>query len=223
LPQNKWIVFSPRTLSKKERIVEIVEGFSALLKKVPRAFLIISEKGALPEYRQLVYDAVDDLEIQDRVKFVTHIPKEKMAQYYRASDVIISNSLWDGMPQTAFEAALCKSVLLLSDLPQYHEYFEDGKSAFYMDGTPESIAEKISYLHNNPEISADIGRQAREVVARKADIVKWSGIFIQEMEKVISSGNKIEIPWYKLLTGKAVLFFIIIFRRFPFSTMKVKV
>jgi len=223
LPERAWIVFAPRTLSYNSRLVEVVKGFSKCADEVSNAFLVISEKGALYEYLQSVNYTLKNLGIQALVKFVPQIPQEKMEQYYRASDVIISNSLWDGMPQTAFEAALYKSTLLLSDLPQYHEYFEDGKSAIYMDGTPKSIAKRLKYIHDNPEISTEIGRQAREEVIQKANIEKWAERFIKELDEVISNSEKIELPWYRLLMGKALLFLIVMFRRPVFSRIKVMV
>lgn len=223
LPEEAWVVFSPRTLSYNGRIVEILQGFIIFAREVPEAYLVVSEKGALPEYRRSVYAAMESSDIQGRVKFVTQIAKKNMEQYCRASDVVISNSLWDGMPQTAFEAALCQSTLLLSDLPQYHEYFESGKSAIYMDGTPKSIADKLKYIHDSPEISAEIGRQAREVVLRNADIEKWSERFIRKMEEVISNRKHIKIPWHILMLGKILLFLIVVFRRPIFSRIKVRV
>lgn len=217
LPENAWIVLSPRAMSEKERILEIIEGFAKLKQKKVNAVLIIIKFRFSKNYYHKLLKCIKRLSISDSVFLIPTLARDKLNLYYKTCDVLISNLIHDGMPQTIFEAALRGTTLLLSDLPQYREYFEDGKSAFYCDGSAEDISKKLLQLYENNILAQKLGKNAKSSVIEKANFDKWADTFINELNTTLSEEERIIIPSYKLILSKIILFLIIVFRKIPLN------
>lgn len=63
--------------------------------------------------------------------------------WFKAADIFVSVSHYEGMPNSALEAAACRVPLVLSDIPEHRAIFDD-QSAVYCDRSdPRSIAKAI--------------------------------------------------------------------------------
>jgi glycosyltransferase involved in cell wall biosynthesis len=66
--------------------------------------------------------------------------KNNPEEYLQASDVFVSGSHSEGLPNTVVEAASCGLFCILSDIPQHHEIFDEDNqraSFFYCSNIPE--------------------------------------------------------------------------------------
>lgn len=59
-----------------------------------------------------------------------NIPHEMMPDFYHASDMMISLSSHDSLPNSMLEAMACKIPLIMGDIPQIREWVEDGKNGY---------------------------------------------------------------------------------------------
>lgn len=154
---------------------------------------------------------------------VDQIPKAYMNNYYSESDVVVSNSIWDGLPQTAFECALVGTPMVLSDLKHYRDVFEDGVDVLYSDGTPQDISAKLKALYENKALRDALSARSRETVRRKANFDLWSGQFLNELRPLLDGERSLRVPTLKLFMARLMITVIALLRRKPFSNLRVKV
>jgi len=223
IENDAYVIFSPRAMIKIHRIKEIIEAFAAFAGDKSNVYLVILKYSANEEYYEDILETIDNFSIKNKILFLDKIEKSEMPEYYRMSDLIISNSVHDGMPQTLFEAASQESPLLISNLDQYHDFFKAEKDALYSNGEADDITEKLSYAFSKPETMRKLSECAYLAVKEKANIDLWSEVFINEIEALISMRKRIHIPKYKLFAGYIIYMCLVLLRKSPFRRIKIKV
>lgn len=107
LKKNK-IVLSIGRLAKNKRIDLLIRGFSRLIQLTPDALLLIGGRGQeLANLTRLV----NDLGIQDQVRFLGFIPEEDLYDYYCACDVFTTMDNADFDITTYVALGLGKNVV----------------------------------------------------------------------------------------------------------------
>jgi glycosyltransferase involved in cell wall biosynthesis len=168
LPADPYIILSPRSLDHFYNIDIIISAFNLALKKDNNLFLIIKyfASNKLPEFQEMIMN----LGIQDHVVFVGQIDYEEVLEYYQVSDLCISISSKDSIPQSAIESLSCETPVIGGDIPPMHEIIVDGISGFIVPCRDEHIlAEKIIYCKNNQMQLKEFARIGRETVIQKHD------------------------------------------------------
>jgi glycosyltransferase involved in cell wall biosynthesis len=92
-----------------------------------------------------------------------------MPQYYSLADVTVAVPPSDGLPQTLLEGMACGAPSILSRLARYEELITHGESAYFVDITPESIADGVIRLLWDAALRERIASIGREIVATYAD------------------------------------------------------
>lgn len=73
-----------------------------------------------------------------------NIPHHLMPEYYRASNMMLSLSSYDSLPNCMLEAMACGIPLIMGDIPQIQEWVINGQNGFLVPVDSESsLAEKI--------------------------------------------------------------------------------
>ena len=139
---------------------------------MPQAVLLISEYSPDPAYRAGLAERIEKLGLMNHVKFVGRIVHDDMPLYYSLSEMTVAVPSSDGLPQTLLEGMACEVPNVLSRLPRYEEIVRHRESAYFVDATPQSIAEGILALLEDPELRATIARNAFEIVRREGDLTE---------------------------------------------------
>jgi glycosyltransferase involved in cell wall biosynthesis len=88
--------------------------------------------------------------------------------WMRRATVVVSLSLYEGMPNAVLEAAALRVPLLLSDIPAHREHFDD-ESAYFVDPTDaRQVADSLLEMLNEP-------LQAQRKAARAFEAIKGNG------------------------------------------------
>jgi glycosyltransferase involved in cell wall biosynthesis len=103
---------------------------------------------------------------------VREIPYERdpkrLAAWYRAMDLVLFPSLWEGMPNALLEAMACGRAALATAIGACPEVLADGVDGFLIPPARlDAFAETAWGLVSNPERLAGIGRAARARAARE--------------------------------------------------------
>jgi len=96
------------------------------LSRVNTGGLLILGEG--PERAHLA-DLVTKLELQDRVKFLGHIPLAH--HYHELFDISVHPSISEGFSLSLLEAACYKKKIVCSDIPPFREAFTDDEATFF--------------------------------------------------------------------------------------------
>ena len=184
LPQHH-VILSPKILQPFYNVHLIVEAMPQILAAHPEARLLITEYGADPDYRKQIAERVGQLGLQDSVMFVGRIPHHEMPLYYSLAEVTVAVPSSDGLPQTLLEGMACAVPNILSRLPRYEEVVTHAQSAYFVDTSPQGIAEGVIHVFSNRELSTHMVHNSLEIVKAEAD-------FAQEVSRV-------ESKYYELL------------------------
>lgn len=149
IPQDHIVFLSVGSLIKRKDPTSIIRAFKNANYK-NKATLILLGDGELME--QCEKESNENIILKGNVRNVN--------DYLQASDVYISASKSEGLPNSVLEAGSCGLDLILSDIPQHKEIFEDnfGLVEFFAVEDIKMLSVKINKAieANNREINYNI-------------------------------------------------------------------
>ena len=95
-----------------------------------------------PGYPAQVAQAVQDLGVQQQLRFLGHVPYDDILPLMRASAAVLNPSLFEGWSTTVEEAKALAVPLLLSDLPVHREQAPAG-TRFFDAGSAVALADVL--------------------------------------------------------------------------------
>ena len=149
-------------LRHKKGLPFLMQGLQALRSQQPACLLIIGD------IRTREAASIRDLVDEETFKRILvtgplNSPHE-VVDYLRLCDIVLSPSVWDGLPNALLEAMACERVVLASDAGGIPEIVDHGKNGFLIPKAQlhrlsEAITEVLSL---SPAERTRIGREARE-------------------------------------------------------------
>ena len=92
--------------------------------------------------------------------------RDTLSDYYAASDLFIFPSPYDNAPLVLREAAAMGTPGLLLDGSTASEVIVRDSNGFLSDNSPQSFADSIRWIHNNPTLLRDLRLRARATLVR---------------------------------------------------------
>lgn len=114
-----------------------------------------------------------DLKIQDQVIFTSAIEINELPKYYNLADVLVLPSVdkSEAFGIVLIEAMSCGKPVIASNLPGVRSVVNNGENGFLVEPkNVDQLAEKISYILNNPDIAKQFGEYGRRKVLEKYDM-----------------------------------------------------
>jgi len=94
--------------------------------------------------------------------------KDVWKKMSEADFLVMPSECYEGFPLVLAEAFSCGLPVVASRLGGMAEIIEDGVTGLHFEaGNPEDLAEKVSWMHNNPEKCKKMGENARRVYLEK--------------------------------------------------------
>lgn len=130
----------------------------------PRASLVVLGQGPeLPRLRALA----EELGVTPFVEFRGSVPNERMPLYFKAADVFVLYSGYEGLPHVVLEAMASGTSIVASSRGGTPELLDDGIDGALVEyGDEKCLAERILQLLGNPELASRYGSQAQEKAKR---------------------------------------------------------
>lgn len=136
-----------------------LRALASLRGRYPTARLLI--RGSGPEEGAL-RTLVQDLRLEDSVRFVRRLSRPEMVDLYNLSDVVLCTSRWDLLPFSLIEAGSCGRPCVATDVGAIADIVVDGETGVLVrDSRPESIAAAVGSLLSDDTARAALGRAAR--------------------------------------------------------------
>jgi len=98
---------------------------------------------------------IDRLGIEGAVTMLGNVPPDRMADVYRAADVVVSVPSSDSSPRSVWEALACGRPVVVSDLPWAREELEDGRHALLAPLDAAAVAEAIERALDDKWLGAE--------------------------------------------------------------------
>ncbi|WP_026486299.1 glycosyltransferase [Caldanaerobius polysaccharolyticus] len=166
------ILFAGR-LTKQKGVIYLVEALELLLSEKIDAKLIVAGDG---EERNLLKKYILENKLENNIELLGIIDNKQMFQIYNRCNVVVIPSIKIGNAEESFgfvaiEAMACGKPVIASNIGGLRKIIEDGYNGFLVpERNPEAIAEKIKMLMSNPELSKEVGINARKTVEEKFSV-----------------------------------------------------
>lgn len=156
-----------------------IETARMVIRQVPTAkFIWVGDGDLLAECREEVED-------EDRIKFVGYKSQEEIADYYARASVYFQPSLMESFGISAADAMIWGVPVVASDIGGLPEVVSDRKTGYLVrPGNKKDMEEKIVSLLNDQDGAKKMGESGREVGMRKFSPEKWT-VEMDELHKVL--------------------------------------
>jgi glycosyltransferase involved in cell wall biosynthesis len=171
----KKVVFCPRGIGGYLNSDIIIESMPEVLRTHPDTlFLFVSDVGT--DIWEKHVERARSLGVGDHLRRDGQVPWERMTEYYRASDAMVSISSNDSLPNCMLEAMACGIPLIMGDIPQIRDWVEDGVNGCMVPcRDPVALAEGIREIFDAPSGRIEeFSLRNRRLVEREADSRKAS-------------------------------------------------
>lgn len=181
----KRFVLNLGTIEPRKNVVRLIQAYASLVASAPREMsdvplVVAGGRGWLADP---IYARVQELGVQDRVRFVGYVPEVEKRLWYNAATCFCYPSLYEGFGLPPLEAMACGIPVITSSAASLPEVVGDaGITVSPLDVT--ALAEALGQVLLNPLVHADLAAKSRaralrfswaEAARQTADIYALAG------------------------------------------------
>jgi|WetSurMetagenome_2_1015567.scaffolds.fasta_scaffold19549_3 glycosyltransferase involved in cell wall biosynthesis len=177
--RSKSLLFVGRMVEKKG-LRYLIEAMPMVVDKHPEARLVIAGSG--PEEAPM-RRLVRALSLEEHVEFVGALENREIPALYQASELVVFPSVvakdgdQEGFGLVLVEALGCECAVIATDLPAIRDIVVDGETGLIVpEKDPVALAQKITYLLDNPRVLSSLAKDGRIFVLKRYD---WRNITAQ--------------------------------------------
>lgn len=111
------------------------------------------------------------------LKPVVVVPFDEMPRWYRAADLVVNNSLVEGVSNALLEAMASGCAVVAHDIPGNRALVEDGRTGVLFRDEAGFVAAAVRLLRD-PQARRALGRSARASVRRRFDALREADSFL---------------------------------------------
>ena len=157
IKKDDFVILFVGRIAKEKSIDFLIKNLKAILKKVPKARMIIVGDG--PDMNELAL-LVRENKLDKHVTFTGKVPWREIPKYYQLANVFVTASKTETQGLTVIEAmAAEKPVVAIKD-ESFELVMKDKQDGLFFE-TKEEYQRLIIELYNNPSYAKMIAKQAR--------------------------------------------------------------
>lgn len=104
----------------------LIKSFNKVLKKIPEARLIIIGKKTFGKYGNELEMLAKKIN-EKNIIFTGFVPDEELPEYYSASNLYTTATLWEGFDMPVVEAQACQKPVVAFDIGPHKEVIKNGE------------------------------------------------------------------------------------------------
>jgi alpha-1,3-mannosyltransferase len=131
-------------LSRNKRLDLLIEAFaSASQNKEAMLYIVGSD---FENLRLMLEEKVKKLRAEDRVKFLGALSEQELIELLASTDFFISASEYEGFGISAIEGMASGCIPVLSNIPSFRAFVEEGKNGFLLDFQSKRASKKLAQI-----------------------------------------------------------------------------
>ena len=167
---NEKIILYVGRLVYEKGVQYLISAMPKILERYHDSKLIIAGKGGMIDELR---GQVNYLGIQNKVYFTGYLDHKTLCKMYKCADVSVFPSTYEPFGIVALEAMLAGVPVVVSDVGGLNEIVEHGINGMKSyAGNPNSLADSILSLLYNPQLCANVVKQAKLDVKSKYNWTK---------------------------------------------------
>ena len=129
IPDGALVVINPRGFRGYVHNETFFKAIPAVIEQAPNVVFICC---AMKD-NSFAENWVRKLDIADSVRLLPNLPRERMPDLFRLSDVSVSPSVYDGTPNSLIESMACGCFPIAGDIESIREWIVDGENGLLCD------------------------------------------------------------------------------------------
>jgi glycosyltransferase involved in cell wall biosynthesis len=171
--ENKFVILSLGRLSGQKGIEYLIQAVSYLKKDIPNLVVLICGRGEEEDYLKKM---VENLGLNETIKFLGYIPSEELPMYYAACDVFVLPSIFETFALTLLEALSVGKPVVCTKVGGAQEFARQFENSYFSrlvkPADSDDLAKGILWYFNHPKFSTN----DKKVVDKKLEIYSWENI-----------------------------------------------
>ena len=160
IPEDSIVIGTVIRLSPQKAPLDFIKAAGILASKVNNIYFVIVGDGPL---RDNVIKAAKDNDIYDRL-IMTGLRRD-IPEVMNCFDIFVLSSLWEGLPRVIPQAMATGLPVVATAIDGSAEIVKDSQNGLLVQaGKPESIADAVSKIFENPELKAVLKQEALKTV-----------------------------------------------------------
>jgi glycosyltransferase involved in cell wall biosynthesis/putative flippase GtrA len=159
----KIIIFSGRLTSWKG-VDGVIKILSELIKKVGKVnFLVLGDGPEMENLKRLA----KEYNVSENVYFLGRIKREETKKYFKAGDLYILNSNYEGLSHALLDVMKCGTPIITTNAGGNPELIEDGKDGLLINyNNKEELLNASVKILTNEQLAKDLSMSAKEKVKK---------------------------------------------------------
>ena len=169
IPDDSDIILFVGVMNKAtshKGVKTLLKAFKKIYKDTESFLVMVGKGNMIPHYIRIC----KDLEIDERVVFTGFIEESTLINFYRESKMLIlpSTTIQEGFGMVLIEANACGKPVIGSRIGGIKYVIKDGETGLLVPpNDPESLADAIIHLLENPSLARRMGKKGRKMVEQK--------------------------------------------------------
>jgi D-inositol-3-phosphate glycosyltransferase len=171
LPADARVILFVGTLEARKQVDRLVAALPAVRKTVPNASLVVIGTGdhaGSGDQMPLLRRMVDELRLNEAVRFAGRVPEEDLADWYAAADVFALPSSSEGQGIAALEAMACGLPVVASAVGGLLTFVEDGRNGYLVpSGDVPALASRLIEILDDSRLRDRMGASACQIAKQR--------------------------------------------------------
>lgn len=155
------------SMSIQKNIPFVLRAFKCIADRMPTSRLVMIGKG---RRRQDYMALVEQLGLGNRVHWIEAVPHADIPAYFRASDLVLLGSRFEGFPRVFVEAAAAGRPVVTTEVSGCGDGVIDGVNGYVVaQGDVGAFGGRVTELLNDPDKAAEMGQKGQQLIRELAD------------------------------------------------------
>ena len=160
------LLLSVGTMSIQKNVPFMLNAFARVVERVPRVrFVLVGRGRRKAEYRELA----KGLGLEEHLLWLDAVPHQEIPSYFKAVDVLVMGSRFEGFPRVLMEAAASGLPIVSTEVSGCTDAIIPERSGFVVgQGDIAGFADRVVELLEDPSKAAEMGREGQRVMNQLA-------------------------------------------------------
>ncbi len=150
----------------------LVRAIPGIVKIFPNSIFVLRGNAQSLGYFKLKKIATN-LGIEKYIRFVKRLSADELINYFSASDIMVSSTLYDGCPVSMLEGMACGLIPVMSLHSPIQEWIKDRENGYLFNPrSPENLAQAVIRALKNKDNFGIIRKRNWDLVKERADYCK---------------------------------------------------
>jgi glycosyltransferase involved in cell wall biosynthesis len=183
-----YTILCPRRIDPKNGIEYLIRASIECKPNIQSLVLLIAGRtnAGMEDHARLLHDLVRTGNSDSYVRFLGDVEHDKMPELYNSADIVVIPSLAEARSLSALEAMACEKPIIATRVGGLPEIVKENFNGILVNpGDVGDLVRAIYRLHDGPELSHELGRNAR-TIALENDWTNRAHDYENLYEEVIS-------------------------------------